>query len=52
MFWLLGGQLIATAAFLIGYWALKMFVPVPGHEWGVLKPAFLSKQYPQTCICS
>jgi len=31
------GQLIATAAFLVGYWALQMFVPVPGHEWGVFK---------------
>jgi predicted acyltransferase len=31
------GQVIATAAFLVGYWALQMFVPVPGHEWGVFK---------------
>jgi predicted acyltransferase len=31
------GQVIATAAFLVGYWALQMFVPVPGHEWGVFQ---------------
>jgi predicted acyltransferase len=23
--------------FLVGYWVLQMFVPVPGHEWGVFK---------------
>lgn len=38
LFLSLRGQLVATAAFLIGYWALQMFVPVPGHEWGVFKP--------------
>jgi predicted acyltransferase len=27
-------QVIATAAILIGYWALQMFVPVPGHVAG------------------
>jgi predicted acyltransferase len=33
------GQVLATAAFLVGYWALQMFLPVPGHEWGVFKAA-------------
>jgi predicted acyltransferase len=27
-------QIIATAGILIGYWALQMFVPVPGHVAG------------------
>jgi hypothetical protein len=31
------GQIIATGIFLVGYWALQMFVPVPGHDWGVFK---------------
>jgi predicted acyltransferase len=37
LFLSLRGQIIATVAFLVGYWALQMFVPVPGHEWGVFK---------------
>lgn len=31
-------QIVATAAMLIGYWALLAFVPGPGHEIGVFKP--------------
>jgi predicted acyltransferase len=31
------GQVVAAASFLVGYWALQMFVPVPGHEPGVFK---------------
>jgi predicted acyltransferase len=37
LFLSLRGQVIATAVFLIGYWMLQMFIPVPGHEWGVFK---------------
>ena len=37
LFLSLRGQIVATLVFLIGYWALQMFVPVPGHEWGVFK---------------
>ncbi|MDD4870398.1 MAG: DUF5009 domain-containing protein [Kiritimatiellae bacterium] len=33
----LKGQIIATGVFLVGYWALQMFVPVPGHQWGEFK---------------
>lgn len=38
LFLSLRGQIAATAVFLVGYWALQMFVPVPGHEWGVFQP--------------
>jgi predicted acyltransferase len=31
-------QILATAAILLGYWALQSFVPVPGHEPGAFKP--------------
>lgn len=31
-------QIAATAAMLIGYWALLAFVPGPGHEIGMFKP--------------
>ena len=31
-------QIFTTAGILVGYWALQMFVPVPGHEPGVFKP--------------
>ncbi len=31
------GQILATAVFLVGYWALQMFVPVPGHEPGLFQ---------------
>ena len=31
-------QFIAIPAFLVAYWALMMFVPVPGHGTGVLEP--------------
>src|SRR5262249_39277011 len=30
----LRAQIIATAGILVGYWALQMFVPVPGHVAG------------------
>jgi predicted acyltransferase len=30
-------QIFATAGILVGYWALQMFAPVPGHEPGVFK---------------
>jgi predicted acyltransferase len=30
------GQLVALAALLLGYWALVMLVPVPGHAAGIL----------------
>lgn len=30
-------QILATAAILVGYWALQMFVPVPGHVPGEFK---------------
>lgn len=30
----LRGQIVATAAMLVGYWALLAFVPGPGHEMG------------------
>jgi predicted acyltransferase len=33
----LRGQIIAVAVFLIGYWAVQMFIPVEGHEWGQFK---------------
>ncbi|MDX2153360.1 MAG: DUF5009 domain-containing protein [Bryobacteraceae bacterium] len=32
----LRGQIVAAAALLVGYWALMMLVPVPGHGVGVL----------------
>jgi predicted acyltransferase len=32
------GQLVALAALLVGYWALVMFVPVPGYGAGVIEP--------------
>jgi predicted acyltransferase len=36
-------QIIATASILVGYWALQMFVPVPGHVAGEFtKGAILS----------
>jgi len=36
-------QIIATAGILVGYWALQMFVPVPGHVAGEFtKGAILS----------
>ncbi len=31
-------QVAATAALLVGYWALMTFVPVPGHVVGVYRP--------------
>ena len=31
-------QIISTAIILLGYWALQMFVPVPGHVPGEFKP--------------
>lgn len=34
----LRGQIVAVAAFLIGYWALQTLVPVPGGSTGILKP--------------
>ena len=34
----LKGQIAATAAFLVIYWALQTFVPVPGHQVGVYAP--------------
>ncbi len=30
----LRGQIFATAIILIGYWAVQMFIPVPGHHPG------------------
>jgi len=30
-------QIIATVAILVGYWAVQMFVPVPGHVAGEFK---------------
>jgi predicted acyltransferase len=33
----LAWQVLATAAMLLGYWALLAFVPGPGHEIGVFK---------------
>ena len=30
-------QILAVVGILVGYWALQMFVPVPGHEPGVFK---------------
>jgi predicted acyltransferase len=30
------GQMVITAAMLVIYYALEMFVPVPGFRWGVL----------------
>jgi predicted acyltransferase len=35
----LRGQIVVTAAILLGYWALLAFVPGPGHQMGVFKPA-------------
>ena len=32
------GQAALAAALMAGYWALMMFVPVPGHGAGVLEP--------------
>jgi predicted acyltransferase len=32
------GQIAATVAMLLGYWALLAFVPGPGHQIGVFKP--------------
>lgn len=32
------GQLIALAAMLLGYWALIVLVPVPGHGAGIITP--------------
>ena len=32
------GQLVALAALLLGYWALIMLVPVPGHSVGIITP--------------
>ncbi len=32
------GQLTALASLLLGYWALVMLVPVPGHGAGILLP--------------
>jgi predicted acyltransferase len=32
------GQILATAALLLGFWAIMMLVPVPGHGAGVLEP--------------
>jgi predicted acyltransferase len=37
LFTSLRAQIVATAAMLIGYWALQMFVPVPGHVAGEFK---------------
>ncbi|HZQ43613.1 MAG TPA: DUF5009 domain-containing protein [Acidobacteriaceae bacterium] len=34
----LRGQIIATLALLVGYWALMDYVPVPGHIVGVYLP--------------
>lgn len=34
-------QVLATAALLLGYWALQTFVPVPGHGAGVYQPGAL-----------
>jgi len=34
LFTSLRAQILATAAMLVGYWALQMFVPVPGHVPG------------------
>ncbi len=31
-------QILTVAGILISYWALQMFVPVPGHQPGVFKP--------------
>ncbi|MCZ2153685.1 MAG: DUF5009 domain-containing protein [Bryobacterales bacterium] len=33
------GQVIATIAILLGYWAMMMFIPVPGFGAGDLSPA-------------
>jgi predicted acyltransferase len=32
------GRMVATAALLLGYWAIMMLVPVPGGNPGVLEP--------------
>lgn len=32
------GQIGAAVAFLVGYWILQMFVPVPGFQRGVFQP--------------
>ena len=32
------GQIVFTAALLIAFWLLMMFVPVPGHGAGMLEP--------------
>jgi len=32
------GQLVALATLLLGYWALVMLVPVPGHGAGIITP--------------
>ena len=37
LFLSLRGQIVATVAFLAAYWASQMFVPVPGHEWGLVQ---------------
>ncbi|MCU0914775.1 MAG: DUF5009 domain-containing protein [Planctomycetes bacterium] len=34
----LRGQIVASAALLLIYYLLQNFVPVPGHEMGVLRP--------------
>jgi predicted acyltransferase len=34
----IAGQLVATAALLLGFWALMALVPFPGHAAGVLEP--------------
>jgi predicted acyltransferase len=34
----LPGQILATAAMLVGYWALLAFVPGPGHQVGKFAP--------------
>lgn len=32
------GQVVLAGGLMLGYWALMMFVPVPGHGAGVLEP--------------
>ena len=32
------GQVLATAALLLAFWLIMMYVPIPGHDAGLLQP--------------
>lgn len=44
------GQLVALASLLLGYWALIMLVPVPGHGAGIITPTVNLPRYIDDCV--